>query len=309
MDFKQVSYFLTLVKTLNFTLAAEQCNVTQPALTQGIKRLEEELGGKLVLREGRHIELTELGRSLRSSFEQIDRTRHLVNMTARAITSGEVSELNIGVMCTIGPQVLVEMLNQFRTSNPHISIVIHDVAPPVIEELLLTGNLDAVFCLSQSTTHPRLRYIQLFEEPMVVACPPGHELLNNESISTSDLTNQRYVERLHCEFRQKGQIFNKEQELELDIVFRSEREDWIQYLVSEGAGVSVIPLYSLIKPELDYRPITDPPLSRKVGLATANNAVLSPGLEKFLTIASAHNWSSLKLKESNMNVNQALEVN
>ncbi|WHI49636.1 LysR family transcriptional regulator [Microbulbifer sp. MLAF003] len=298
MDFKQVSYFLALADTLNFTRAAEQCHVSQPALTQGIKKLEEELGGNLVHREGRYIELTELGRSLRSNFEQIDHTRQLVNLTARAITAGESGELNIGIMCTIGPQALVGMLGQFRLNNPQISVVIHDVAPPALGELLLTGNLDAVFCLPQSVAHSRIRFLKLFQEPLVLACPPNHNFLSRKSISISDLANQPYVERLHCEFRQKGQVFNREQDLELDIVFRSEREDWIQCLIREGAGVSVIPLYSLIKPELDYLPMTDPPLSRTVGLATTNNSVLSPALEKFIAATSGYDWSSLEAKWS-----------
>ncbi|AWF81515.1 hypothetical protein BTJ40_12150 [Microbulbifer sp. A4B17] len=297
MDFKQVRYFLALADTRNFTRAAEKCHVSQPALTQGIKKLEAELGGILVHREGRHVEMTELGRSLRSSFEQIDRTRQLVNMTARAITSGEASELNIGAMCTIGPKALSGMLNQFHRSNPGISIVIHDVTPPAAEELLLTGNLDAIFCFPQTVMHPRIQYLQLFEEPMVVACPSNHELLKNDSISISDLTNQQYIERLHCELRQRGQIFNKEQELALDIIFRSEREDWIQCLIREGVGVSVIPLHSLIKPDLDYRPLADPPLSRKVGLATINNVIAPPALNKFVGAAASFDWNSLEQKK------------
>ena len=111
MDFKQVHYFLALADTLNFTKAAELSNVSQPALTQGIKRLEDELGGELVHRDGRYTELTDLGRSLRSHFEQINRSRHLLSSTARALVSGDTAELHIGIMCTIGPRILTGMLN------------------------------------------------------------------------------------------------------------------------------------------------------------------------------------------------------
>ncbi|WP_170766709.1 LysR family transcriptional regulator, partial [Ruegeria lacuscaerulensis] len=123
MDFNQIRYFLALAETLNFTRAAEQCYVSQPALTQAIKRLETELGGDLVVRDGRFTELTELGKSLRGHFQQIDQTRHLVRSTAKAVTSGEVAELNIGLMCTIGPGVLSGMLDAFRMEHPMISIV------------------------------------------------------------------------------------------------------------------------------------------------------------------------------------------
>ena len=75
MDFSQVRYFLALAETLNFTRAAEKCHVTQPTLTQAIKRLEEELGGPLIYREGRYSRLTKLGQSLRTHFEKIEQTR------------------------------------------------------------------------------------------------------------------------------------------------------------------------------------------------------------------------------------------
>lgn len=129
MDFNQVRYFLALADTLNFTRAAEKCYVSQPALTQAIKRLENELGGELIDRDGKHTELTEMGKSLRRHFEQIDQIRHLVRTTAKAITSGEVAELNIGVMCTIGPRVIAKMLDDFHMQHPKVPIVLHDVTP------------------------------------------------------------------------------------------------------------------------------------------------------------------------------------
>lgn len=293
MDFNQVRYFLALADTLNFTRAAERCYVTQPALTQGIKRLENELGGELIRRDGRYTELTDLGRALRSHFEQINRTRHLVRMTAKAVISGDIAELNIGVMCTIGPRVLAGMLDAFQMSHPMTSIVLHDVAPPAIENLLLTGGLDAVFCARHGSAHSRLRYIELFEEPMVVAFPAGHEFSDYEGVTLMDIVKQRYVERLHCEFREETHEFSREHELDLDVAFKSEREDWIQSLIRDGVGVSMIPKYSLLQPELDHRPIVDPPLTRKVELAIVDDADASPALNRLIEETTFYDWPSM----------------
>lgn len=293
MDFNQVRYFLALADTLNFTRAAERCYVTQPALTQGIKRLENELGGELIRRDGRYTELTDLGRALRSHFEQINRTRHLVRMTAKAVISGDIAELNIGVMCTIGPRVLAGMLDAFQMNHPMTSIVLHDVVPPAIENLLLTGGLDAVFCARHGSAHSRLRYIELFEEPMVVAFPAGHEFSNYDSVTLMDIVKQRYVERLHCEFREETHEFSREHELDLDVAFKSEREDWIQSLIRDGVGVSMIPKYSLLQPELDHRPIVDPPLTRKVELAIVDDADASPALNRLIEEATFYDWPSM----------------
>src|ERR1700757_4487915 len=70
MELNQIRYFLTLARTLHFTKAAETCNVSQPALTKAIQKLEQELGGPLFLRERNHTQLTELGRLMLQPLER-----------------------------------------------------------------------------------------------------------------------------------------------------------------------------------------------------------------------------------------------
>lgn len=290
MDFNQVRYFLALADTLNFTRAAEQCYVSQPALTQAIKRLETELGGDLLIRDGRHTELTELGKSLRGHFQQIDQTRHLLHSTAKAVTSGEYAELNIGLMCTIGPGVLSAMLDAFRMKHPMVSIILHDVKPDLIADLLLSGAIDGAFCARHGPPHPQLHYVNLFEEAMVVAFPAGHEFSKLDSIPLEEITNHNYVDRLHCEFREEVNESFKSQDLHLEVVFRSEREDWIQSLIRDGIGITCIPRYSLLRPELDHRPIVEPVLSRQVDFVVADQAETSPAMQLLSDWASNHNW-------------------
>ncbi|WP_170107598.1 LysR family transcriptional regulator [Photobacterium lipolyticum] len=295
MDFNQVRYFLALADTLNFTRAAEQCYVSQPALTQAIKRLEVELGGELFLRDGRYTEITELGKSLRGYFEQIDRTRHLVRTTAKAVTSGEIAELNIGVMCTIGPWLITAMLDTFQIQHPMVSIVLHDVTPESIPSLLLSGALDGAFCAHHNSPHSQLRYVELFEEAMVVAFPLGHAFAKMDAVPLRAIAKQRYVDRLHCEFRQEMIEFYDRHDLQQDVAFRSQREDWIQSMVRDGMGVSVIPRFSLLHTEIDHRPIIDPPLSRRVEFAVVNQTEIPPALDELIEHATKYDWSVSKL--------------
>ena len=71
MEMHQIRYFLAVAETLNFTRAAEKCNVTQPALTRAIQKLEEELGGLLLRRERSLTHLSDLGRSGRCADRSI----------------------------------------------------------------------------------------------------------------------------------------------------------------------------------------------------------------------------------------------
>lgn len=289
MDFNQVRYFLALANTLNFTRAAERCYVSQPALTQAIKRLEDELGGELIRRDGRNTELTELGKALRGHFEQIDRTRHLVQTTAKAVAQGNIGELHIGVMCTIGPGLIAGMLEAFRMEHPMVSIVLHDVTPTAISELLLSGAIDGALCARHGPPHPQLRHVDLFEEDMVISFAPGHPFSAMKQVPLQEIANQRYVDRLHCEFREEFFRFFAEQELVLNVVCRCQREDWIQILVRKELGVSLIPRYSIVSSDLEHRPV-HPRLSRKVELALAGHSEPTPLLKMFIEQVRNHNW-------------------
>ena len=79
----QVRYFLALARTLNFTRAAEQCNVTQPALTKAVQKLEQELGGTLIHRERNLTQLTELGKMILPTLEKIFAAAEVVRLQAQ----------------------------------------------------------------------------------------------------------------------------------------------------------------------------------------------------------------------------------
>ena len=83
MEFHQVTYFLAACDTLNFTRAAEVCNVSQPALTVAIRKLEEELGGDLFLRGARALSLTDLGKVMRTHLGRLTETRDAARSAAR----------------------------------------------------------------------------------------------------------------------------------------------------------------------------------------------------------------------------------
>lgn len=291
MDFNQVRYFLALANTLNFTRAAEQCYVTQPALTQSIRRLETELGGDLLTRNGRGTELTELGRALRNHFEQIERTRHLVRSTAKAVITGESSELNIGIMCTVGPALIMPMLDDFLMNHQLISIILHDLTPNNIYELVLSGTIDGAFFGRNSASFSNLRHIELFSEEMMITFHKDHEFSLLPEVPLAEIANHRYVERLHCEFREEFTNFFINEGLDLNVAFRCAREDWIQNLVLNGLGVSLIPKYSIQDPNLHFKPVKNPNLIRHVDFIVPKEHAHKEALNNFISYLVDFDWS------------------
>ncbi len=287
MDFNQIRYFLALAETLNFTRAAERCDVSQPALTQSIRRLESELGGSLIRREGVASSLTPLGLALQGQFKQLDLTRQLVETTAASVTSGAQATIKIGVMCTIGHPQLMPVLRDFVERNPAVSLVFHDVVPESITDLLVTGAIDCAFCSSPKREANRVRYQTLFTESMVLACAQEHRFAGVASVTLEEIAQERYVDRLHCEFRGRFFDYLHERELPPEIVASSHREDWVQGLLAQNIGVSVLPEYTLLASGVVVRLIAAQ-LSRQVEFALLNNASPNPALGALLKAIQSH---------------------
>src|SRR5918912_1177244 len=100
MEMHQIRYFLAVCDELNFTRAAERCNVTHPALTRAIQKLEEELGGLLFRREGRLTHLTDFGRLMRPRLEEVIERTEEAKRTAQSFLKLQDAPLTLGVMCT-----------------------------------------------------------------------------------------------------------------------------------------------------------------------------------------------------------------
>ena len=131
MEMHQIRYFLAVAEELNFTRAADRCNVTQPALTRAIQKLEEELGGLLFRRERSLTHLTDLGRLMRPHLEQVLKETEAAKSTATSFLRLSEAPLNLGIMCTIGPLRFVGFLNRFRTENPGIELSMIEATPAI----------------------------------------------------------------------------------------------------------------------------------------------------------------------------------
>lgn len=290
MDFNQVRYFIALSKTLNFTHAAELCYVSQPALTQAIKRLEVELDGDLLKRDGRNTELTELGSLLLANFEKLDEIKNIVKTNAKAYASGEIAELNIGIMCTIGPKVLSGFIEKFKKNNPMISLNLYDVDPDDIADKLISGEFHGVFGARHQAQHPELLYTKLFDEEMVIAFHHEHRFANLINVSLREIATEAYIDRTTCEFRDEFAKLFEEERLELNVVCRSQRDDWIQTMVRDNVGVSLTPRYSITQSELCFRSISEPKLSRQVEFCFLKNVPPSLALDMLNCQIKNHDW-------------------
>jgi LysR family hydrogen peroxide-inducible transcriptional activator len=292
MEMHQIRYFLAVCETLNFTRAAERCNVTQPALTRAIQKLEDELGGLLFRRERHLTHLTDLGRLMRPQLEQIWQQTEAVKTTAKSFLKLEDAALNLGLMCTIGPLRAIGFLNEFRTRHPGIDVTLLEGVPARLSELLHDGTLDIALMAQPESFDERFDVHALYEEHFVIAFPRGHRFEAQNAIRFRDIDGESYLRRINCEYRDHLGAIGRELGVSVRIAYRSEREDWIQTMVLAGMGICFLPEYSSLLPGLLTRRVIEPEVVRQVSLVTVAGRRFSPAVATFVRATRAYPWAT-----------------
>lgn len=282
MQLYQIRYFLAVSETLNFTRAAELCNVSQPALTKAIQRLEQEMGTELIRREGRHSHLTTAGKLLRHELIKVETgLSKAVNTVKRSLTLQSIN-LNVAIMCSIGPHKYAGLFKRFKELQPGIKLVLTDVSQMAVADSLLEGQVDCAFYASETMIeNDRLESTPLHDERMVVAFHLGHEFGKLKEIPMAEAAQQPYIDRLHCEFRSKFLQFVEENEIDFHAAYCSEREDWIQAMIASGNGVCILPEFILTRKDIDFRPVADPVVNRTVQLVSVKGRNITDAQQEF----------------------------
>src|SRR5215813_11364176 len=142
MEMQQIRYFLALSKTLNFTRAAEECNVTQPALTRAIQALEGELGGELIRRERQQSHLSELGRRMLPLLKQCYDASVSAKSLAKAVKSSAVAPLSLAVSTSVDLTLLTSVIAELFRAYSGMRLNLKRGSPMEIVEILKRGEAE-----------------------------------------------------------------------------------------------------------------------------------------------------------------------
>ncbi|WP_265519641.1 LysR family transcriptional regulator [Nitratireductor luteus] len=298
MEMHEIRYFLAACRTLNFHRAAELANVTQPALTRAIQKLEAELGGLLFHRERNHVQLTDFGRLMRSHLEEILRRSEAAKETARGFLKLEAAPLALGVMCTIGPLRFVGFLNAFHERHPGIGITVIEGVPGRLTELLLEGKLDVALMAQPGPFEKRLRPESIYSERFGLAFCTGHPFEMRNMLHLSDVEGEPYLDRINCEYSHHIDVLCGERGIRITTAYRSEREDWIMAMVAAGMGVCFAPEFSVCLPGVCHRPVADPGVVREVSLVSVARRTSSPAVRAFTEAVCNYEWTAGTIAES-----------
>jgi DNA-binding transcriptional LysR family regulator len=298
MEMQQVRYFVSLANTLNFTRAAEQCNVSQPALTRAIQQLEHELGGPLFHRERNNTHLSELGRMMLPYLESVAASALAAKQAASGARRLENVTLTLGAMCTIGPQVVADLIVRFQAEHPDVEVSVIDGDGRTMIEQLEKGDLHISLVGGPGALPDCLHQLPIFTERYVVVVGRHHEWANRDAVRVADLHGRPYVSRTHCDAALVVDEDLRRRGVEPKLVFSSPRDEWVQNMIKAGLGFGFFPEHSVTDRDLMVLPLIDPGYTRTIYLATVRGRPHSPSIGAFVQAARQHRWPVSTLPES-----------
>jgi DNA-binding transcriptional LysR family regulator len=290
MDLSQLEVFLAVAKEGRFSRAAEKLYRTQSAVSQTIRKLEEELGEPLFDRSSREGVLTDAGHVLREYAEK------LLNLRADAQEAlVELRELHKGKLVIAANELtvlyLLPILTEFRRLHPMIKVSVQRALGSQIPDNVLRHNVE-LGLLTYDPQEPQLHAVVVYLDELAFVVPPGHPLASLEHVSIRQLGTESFVAHIvSSPYREKViQAFRRHKTpLHMDVELPT-LQAIKRYLVM-GNGVALLPEISvegeLARGELVRIPVKELQLHRKLRLIYRKEASLSHAARAFLTLAEA----------------------
>ena len=239
MEIEQLRQFLKVAETQNFTRAADEVGLSQPALSRSVARLEEELGQPVFERQTRKVVLTDAGQVLASRARQI--LSLVEDAKAEISDDGESGRLRIAAIPTIAPYFLPQVLSTFSKQHPKATVVVQEDTTDNLLKRCTNGEIDlAILALPISVKY--LEVESLFKEELLLVLANDHPLVSKKQIRLSDVEPLPFVllSEAHC-LSDNIETFCRQQSFHPVSVERTSQLATVQELVSLNHGVSMIP--------------------------------------------------------------------
>src|SRR3954471_16435676 len=236
---RQLRYFNALARQGHFGRAAEACAISQPALSMQIKELEDALGGVLLERSPRQVALTTFGEEAAPRVRDILRLVDELEDLARASRDRLAGRLRIGMIPTIAPYLLPEVIGNLTRMHPELDIHVRETLTPKLIEELADGRLDTAI-VALPVSEPSLVEVALFSEHFLLVRPGEDEGTPVPSSKTLRAMRLLLLEEGHC-FRDQALSFCKMQSSRPREMLDASSLSTLVQMVSAGMGVTLIP--------------------------------------------------------------------
>jgi DNA-binding transcriptional LysR family regulator len=287
----QVRYFLAVADELNFTRAAEKCNVAQPSLTRAIHQLEAELGGDLFRRERPHAQLTELGLRMYPLLKQCYDSALGARSLALSLKSREVGVLRLGLSRSIDLGLIVPFLRELQRVFKKLGLKFLRGDGPEILQLLKDGRVELAIAAAIPGDWERLDRWPLFGEDFLLVANPGSHLARDRAVRLDDLKGERLLLRGYCENAEQLTALCRNRAIDVEHGHELSSEQDLMTLLEADMGVAIVPRSAARSKALMRVPVEGLDLRRTVylyGVAGRERTAVAATIFKMLRGAD---WS------------------
>ncbi len=269
LSLRDLEYAVAVAQERHFGRAALRCGVSQPALSEQIRKLEGLLGVALFERGRRGVQVTEPGEALLKRAERVLAEAHGLLEMARGAAEPHASTLHVAAIQTLGPYYLPFLLRELRAARPRLALRFSEGQTDPLLELLRGGAID-VLLAALPLPEDGLTVAPLFRENFVLVCPAGHVLAAREPLGLADLAAPDLIllEEGHC---------LRDQALALCSAANPRARyatslETLWHMIAAGEGFSLLPALSLagrqaIRDLVVCRALAEPEASRTIALA------------------------------------------
>jgi LysR family transcriptional regulator, transcription activator of glutamate synthase operon len=291
MELRQLRYLVALAEERHFTRAAAREHIAQPALSQQIRRLEDEIGLPLVQRTTRRVVITEAGEFLvaraRRILSEVD-AAHSEMERLRGVQTGHVT---VGAMHTMGPVDVALVLAIFYERHPDVELTVREQSSEELAEMLRVDELDLAFLsVTERIESHGLGLHQLVSEELVVVLPREHRLGKRRRVRIAELADDEFISfREGSRLRELLVSAGRQAGFEPRVKLESNESQRIRRLVARGLGVAILPRSDAEGPGADVALATliEPALTRDITLAWREGRRQAPAAAEFLELARA----------------------
>lgn len=288
MELTQVRYFLALCRTLNFSRAAEECNVTQPAFSRAIQRLEEELSGALIFRERTLTRLTELGREMQPHFETMVEAAEAAHALAAARQQGAPRSLRIGLGPGIPATPITGAVAEILRVMPGTEIHFTEAPSGTLVDTMLADGLDCALLPDETPLPERLNRWPIFTDIAVLICPETHPLARKNQCTLADLAGQTLLLGDAC--GSFGERLARMAPTPLQTQRMRASAAQMQELIHAGLGLALLSSRASITPPLAARAFVEPMLERQILLTAVAGRPMNKAAAGFMRLCRAQSF-------------------
>ena len=303
MNMKQLRYVTVLSQYNNFTRAAEELGISQPSLSQYIKKIEKQIGAELFVRAGQDVRLTDAGNTYLEIGRKILNLENEMNNRMADISNDRFGTLTIGIAPYRCANLMPRVIGEFRKAYPHIKILISEQITSELKESAERGKLD--LCISTlPIDEEKFKYEQVMREGTVLAVSKklcSEYVITEKSYETISIDRVKEIPFVSLpESQVMGRTLNEicdKRKLDLDIVVECQDLMAVHSMVEEGIGAALLPC-SLVNrhesKEMNYYFLEEVKEHRDIVVFYRQEQYLSKPMQKIIeiltTIFNTEGW-------------------